>query len=327
MLVDTHVQGGKRLLQNFVRDFIDGKNLNAVDNYLAPNFLHHDLAPGEKTLYQTGRNGTKNFFGSVVFPAFSNFSTSFEDVLGEKDLVAGRWRQSVRQTGAWLGRAPSNKQTSIGGISIVRIRSNVIVEEWEVQDAVALLVAFNVICPPKPLEKGNRFPASGPTPSIGGKVLTGGPLLQFAPDGCDEPTRSLDEAKAVAGQFVTQVFHAGNVAAVDRVLAPTFVDHDLLDGQTSGPEGVKQFVTQFKYAFPDSSFIPDIALAEGDLVVIRWTAHGTQKNTFLGVPASGRSISVAGINMYRIQNQKIVEKWGNWPLAETLQQLGSIKFG
>src|SRR5215471_11070677 len=105
--------GNKNILRSFVHDVLDGQNLDAMTNYLSGNFLHHDQAPGELTGEQTGVAGQKNFFSRVVFAAFSGFATVFEDLVGENDLVAGRWRQSSRNTGPWVGRAPTGATTEI----------------------------------------------------------------------------------------------------------------------------------------------------------------------------------------------------------------------
>jgi steroid delta-isomerase-like uncharacterized protein len=113
----------------------------------------------------------------------------------------------------------------------------------------------------------------------------------------------------------------GNIAQVDQVFAPAFVNHDVMDGQTPGSAGIKQFVDRFKTAFPDSTVIPDITLSEADKVAIRWTTTGTHRGTFLGVASSGRRILLAGINIFRVQQGQIAEMWGHWPMAETLQQL------
>jgi predicted SnoaL-like aldol condensation-catalyzing enzyme len=229
---DVQVQANKRILSDFIRDVIDSKNLSAADRYLAPNFLHHDLAPGEQTRDQTGREGIKNFFGSVVFPGLSNFNTTFEDIIGEKDLVAARWQQSVTQSGVWLGRPPSNKRTTIGGISIVRVRYGLIVEEWEVRNTAALLLAFNVIALPKPLEaavlRTNGASAAVPV----SRVLTGGPLAQ--PGASAVPAASLDQVKAVAGQFISRILNDGNIVLGREKLANKRGDIKMLGGQAAG---------------------------------------------------------------------------------------------
>lgn len=320
------VEDNKNVLRNFVKAVLDGKNLNAADRYLAPNFFHHDLAPGEQTGNRTGREGQKNFFKQTVFPAFSGFETSFQDMIGFLDLVAGRWVQSVQQTGPWLGRPPSNKKATIGGISIVRVRSKMIVEEWEGRDTAGLLTALGVMRPLPPLNGAPLTAKSWKQVPIATPTLTAKPLppagWAIAPSW---PTArpELERTKAISAKLITDVLNDGNLGAVDQILSTTFVDHDRLNGQKNGKEGIKQFVDQFKAAFPDSTVTPDVSVAEGDRVALRWTVMGTHQGSFLGIPATQKKISCTGIYMLRIAQDRITEKWGYWPIAETVQQLTS----
>ena len=301
------VEDNKRFLQRFVQEAIDGKNLAALPKYLSPNFFHHDLAPGEQTSNQTGIAGLSAFFQKTVFPGLSDFKTSFADMIGDKDLVAGRWSQSVRQTGPWLGRPPSNATAAVGGISIVRVRDNLIVEEWEARDTLQLLAAFGVMQKPRLQDPPPARPAqSGVTVPLS-RVLTGGPLAipsaaaaRTIPAVAPVPVASPSDLKAPALTFVTGILNDGKLSLTNGLLTSDFVDHDVLDGQQPGADGVLQFVNHFRTAFPDVTVTPDVSLSENDKVVIRWTATGTQKGTFLGIPASGRPISVAGINMCSI---------------------------
>jgi len=328
------VADNKRLLQQFVQEVVDGKSLAAADKFLSPNFFHHDLAPGEQTGNQTGRDGLKRFFSATVFPAFSGFKTSFQDMIGEKDLVAGRWTQSVQQTGPWLGHPPSNRNASIGGISIVRIRDNSIVEEWEARDTVSLLQTFGVIQRPKPLEAGGALAGGGGITFPLAAVRTGGALTTTVAGGAPATAVAAaatvlqpasDANKTAALSFVTQVLNGGNMKAVDQLFTSDFVNHDSIDGQQPGRDGIKQFTDRFKTAFPDSAVTPDMTVAEGDKVAVRWSALGSHKGVFLGLPGSGRQVRLAGIDIVRIRGSQIAEKWGFWPLAETLQQMGGAR--
>jgi len=326
------VDDNKRLLKQFIRDVVDAKNLAAADRYLSPNFFHHDLAPGEQTGNQTGREGLKRFFSATVFSAFSGFKTSFQDMIGEKDLVAGRWTQSVVQSGPWLGRPPSNRQATISGISIVRIRDDSIVEEWEGRDTLNLLQTFGVIRRPNPLEAAIGAAAGGGLPFPFPTVRTGGPLATSLRDitagagaaaagGILQPV--LDPLRSSASLFVTHVLSGGDLKAVDQLFTADFVNHDVIGGQKPGRDGIKQLTDRFKTAFPDATVTPDITLAEGDKTAVRWTSVGSHRGTFLGIPGSGRQVQLAGIDFFRMKGNQIAEKWGFWPVAELLQQIGA----
>lgn len=52
-------------------------------------------------------------------------------------------------------------------------------------------------------------------------------------------------------------------------------------------------------------------MAEGDTVVERFTARGTHRGELLGVAGTGRTIALRGINIFRIENERIIERWGS----------------
>jgi steroid delta-isomerase-like uncharacterized protein len=68
-------------------------------------------------------------------------------------------------------------------------------------------------------------------------------------------------------------------------------------------QGVKEFkavIEGVRSAFPDLPFTIQDEIAEADKVAIRWTLTGTQRGDFLGHPASGKTIEVTGMNIFRI---------------------------
>ena len=132
--------------------------------------------------------------------------------------------------------------------------------------------------------------------------------------------------KAVSRRFFEEVFGKGNLAVADEI-----VDKDHINTGPSNPpglapglEGTKQFITMYRNAFPDLRFTIDEQIAEGDKVVTRWTAYGTNQGEMAGIPATGKSATVTGIVVDRIVNGKIVESWPTFDQFGMLQQLGVI---
>jgi len=311
------VQENKDLLVSFVKEVLDGKNLDAMDKYLSPNFLHHDLAPGEQTRQQTGAAGQRNFFSNVVFPAFDNFNTTFEDLVGENDLVAGRWRQSSRNSGPWLGRRPTGKRTEIAGVSIVRIRNGLIVEEWEGRDAAGLFRQLGVPVP-KPRLKPVRLPLG---PAVVGipPFRTNGPFGRPA-------SPNVRRAKAQAASVYLEAWNNGNLDALGKNLSDRFVLHDPSGLPTADRSGSAALVSAFRTGLPDLGVTVDLQLAEGDLVVNRWTARGSHDGELLGVPSTGRRVSFTGVSIQQIGGDKIEQEWALWEQLSVFQQVGALKF-
>ncbi len=91
-----------------------------------------------------------------------------------------------------------------------------------------------------------------------------------------------------------------------------------------GPEGVKAQAAMYKAAFPDVSMTVEDQVAEGDKVVTRWTAKGTHEGELMGVPATGKSISITGITISRIADGMVEEEWTNWDGLGLMEQIGAL---
>ena len=90
-----------------------------------------------------------------------------------------------------------------------------------------------------------------------------------------------------------------------------------------GFESVKQVVLLFRTAFPDMQCPLYDLLAEGDKVAARWGLRGAHRGAFMGVAPTGKSISVTGMIVYRLEDQKIVEYWGTFDTLGLMRQIGA----
>jgi steroid delta-isomerase-like uncharacterized protein len=134
------------------------------------------------------------------------------------------------------------------------------------------------------------------------------------------------ENEALAQRFHMDIFQAGNLAVADEILAPDFAMHSpgAPSELTYGPEGIKRFATAMRTAFPDLQTTHEDTIAQGDKVVIRWTLSGTHTGPWLGIPPTGRSFGVSGIDIFRILDGKLAELWQEADTLGFLQQLGVI---
>ncbi len=132
---------------------------------------------------------------------------------------------------------------------------------------------------------------------------------------------SADANKALVYQFV-DAFNRGDLAAIDQFIADDYVDHSRPG--PGGPAGVRQFYTMMHAAFPDISVTIEDAIAEGDKVAVRFTVRGTHQGELMGIPASGRSVTLTGIDINRFANGRLVERWANQDDLGFMQQLGVL---
>jgi predicted ester cyclase len=107
----------------------------------------------------------------------------------------------------------------------------------------------------------------------------------------------------------------------DSFFAPEFLSHNNPPGFPPGVEGVKQFFSMFRDAFPDVSVEIDEMVAEGDRVAVATTFTGTHGGELMGVAPTGRRVSVTGIDIVRVAGGKIVEHRGLTDIVGLMRQL------
>ena len=135
---------------------------------------------------------------------------------------------------------------------------------------------------------------------------------------------SAEANKAVAREYIEQVWNEHRPDLVEKYMSDDFVHHDA-PGITDR-ESSKNFVAATLKAFPDYKVSIEQEIAEGDLVVQRSISSGTQTGAFeaLGLPATGKQVSTVGVFIFRIDNGKIAELWGTADAMGMMQQLGVI---
>ncbi len=133
-----------------------------------------------------------------------------------------------------------------------------------------------------------------------------------------------EKNKALNRRFVEEVINQGNLDVIEELLDPGAVDHAAPPGFATGREGAKQFAAMMRSAFPDLHLTIEDMIAEGDKVVMRSTWSGTHEGEFMGIPATGRRVTVSGIDISRVADGRMVEHWGQFDALGLMQQLGAV---
>jgi steroid delta-isomerase-like uncharacterized protein len=134
---------------------------------------------------------------------------------------------------------------------------------------------------------------------------------------------SIEENKAVARGMI-DAWNRGDPDALGDLIAPDYLFHDPADpALPRGPEGAKRQLTAFRAAFPDLRFTIEAEIAEGDLVVQRLAGTGTHRGAFMGVPPTGRPVTITSIEVMRVAGGKIAEHWDELDALGLLRQLGA----
>lgn len=134
-----------------------------------------------------------------------------------------------------------------------------------------------------------------------------------------------EQNKMLTRRAIDQVWNRGNYAVIDELVARDVVVHaPTPGGEIHGPEGIRQFYTALRRAFPDLHFTVEDQIAEGDRVVTRWQGRGTHAGEFQGIPATGRPVRLAGMDVDRIADGKVVECWAHVDELGLMRQLGVV---
>ncbi len=132
------------------------------------------------------------------------------------------------------------------------------------------------------------------------------------------------ENENVVRGFYEAVFNKADAAAVKEWVAPDFVDHNPFPGQAPDREGLSRFVTLFHAPLPDLRVELEEVIAKDDKVAVRWTARSTHRGGFLGVPATGRGVMLAGMDIIRVANGKVAEHWGYQDQLGAIREIGVL---
>jgi len=132
-----------------------------------------------------------------------------------------------------------------------------------------------------------------------------------------------EQNKTLMRGLVEELWNKKNPAVIDQLYADSYVGHTP-DGLLKGRAGARQHYNTYITAFPDCNVAIDDIMAEGDKVLVRWTATGTHRGELAGIAPTGKRISVPGNLTARISGGKIVEDYNVWDTLKLAQQIGAV---
>jgi predicted ester cyclase len=134
-----------------------------------------------------------------------------------------------------------------------------------------------------------------------------------------------DEDNLALVRRVTQLIERErDFTGLHEILAEDFRDHSPSPGFAPDREGFEENARSVYGAFSDLESSSLDMFSAGDKVVERWTEHGTHTGTYLDVPATGRRVTVRAIEIWRIRDCRIVERWAVVDEGDLLRQIGAV---
>jgi steroid delta-isomerase-like uncharacterized protein len=125
-------------------------------------------------------------------------------------------------------------------------------------------------------------------------------------------------------RFCDDVISAHNPAAADAMVAEDFIELDPLPGQGPGRAGLQAWLAGWFAAFPDVIWTNEQQIADGEHVVTRFHWTGTHEQEFMGIPATGRLVTVNGVVIDRVVDGQMIDSRMLMNALSMLQQLGAI---
>ena len=135
----------KALSRRAIEELFNMGNLDAADEFIAQDHVHHDPAMPEEG------HGIEHFkqFASMYHSAFPDVHIEIEDQLAEGDKVASRWVANGTHEGDLMGIAPTGNQVEVAGMTIDRIADGKIAETWDNYDAMGMMQQLGVVPSPE----------------------------------------------------------------------------------------------------------------------------------------------------------------------------------
>jgi steroid delta-isomerase-like uncharacterized protein len=130
---------------------------------------------------------------------------------------------------------------------------------------------------------------------------------------------------AATMQRAYELISAHDIDGFGDLLADDFVEHEEAPGLAPTKDGTLRFFRMYVSAFPDLRFEPEEILTCDDKVVARFRVTGTHEGEFMGMPATGKSVAVGGIDIVRFGDDGLaLEHWGVFDALTMMQQLGIV---
>jgi steroid delta-isomerase-like uncharacterized protein len=138
----------------------------------------------------------------------------------------------------------------------------------------------------------------------------------------------MGEFSMVAAASMRRFFETVNSGEIDgliELLSDDFVEHEQMPGMPTGREATRQLFKMIVAAFPNMNWDPEDILVDGDKAVARTRFSGTNDGEFMGMPATGKSVSVQVIDVVRFDDDGLArEHWGVFDMLGLMTQLGAL---
>lgn len=123
--------------------------------------------------------------------------------------------------------------------------------------------------------------------------------------------------------YFEEVYEKGRIDLLDILCTPDLISFGLPAPFTTDLNSLKQMVAMIRNSFSSIRWTAEDVVVEGDKVAVRWMSSSIHSSEFMGIPATGKSVSMSGMDFWHLRDGKIAEKWTNYDMLGLLGQLGA----
>jgi predicted ester cyclase len=289
--VSADTEANKAIVNRLFEEVFNQGKMDSADELIAPYFIHYTSGKMDAK----GIEGYKELIGSLRV-AFPDLNVTVEDMIGEDNMVSTRQTYTGKHQGDLQGISPTGIEAVFTGICIFRIADGKIIEGWTEYDLLGLMLQIGVVerapDPPYMNRQGEDFLWTAPS------EVTGDP-------------GDVEANKAIVIHLTDEVVNLKNPGVIDDLVAADFVNHDPIWSVITNLAEYKEWMAGFA-ADLSSRQTFDITIAEGDKVVSYWTYSWMDEYL-------GKQIDMTGVDILRLADGKIVERWSSKDFFTMLQ--------
>lgn len=131
------------VIERYSEEVMNKGNLDAVDELLADDYVHHTPPPG----MEPTREGFKGFV-AAAHAGLRDLTLTTDDILVQGDKVVQRWTNTGVHEGEFMGVPGTGNEVEFSGISIYTVREGQIIEDWTLFDGLGLMQQIGAIPEP-----------------------------------------------------------------------------------------------------------------------------------------------------------------------------------
>ena len=126
-------------------------------------------------------------------------------------------------------------------------------------------------------------------------------------------------------RYEEEVWNQGNIDVIDKLFTTDVVNHvpDSMP-EMRGRAGLKRMCRLLRTACPDARYTLEVILADTDKVAVARALRGPHSGELAGIAPTGKPLTFMGTAIYRIENEQVVEIWGDADFCTVIQQIEAV---